>query len=124
MNEQRQKKKYYSASERDQHIADWQASGLNQLKYSNANGLNVKTFGRWVRVLNAEKNQPQTDKTPLPPISLMPVKMTHTKAAIPSLDKAPAFLEINLPNGICIRCSNVEDMSNVTSLTKELLLCK
>lgn len=38
------------------HISDWLASSLSQAAYCRANGLNVKTFGNWLRVHRRGRN--------------------------------------------------------------------
>lgn len=124
MTEIKRKKGHIPIAERKTHIAAWRASRLSRIRYSQENGLSDKTFSRWVRELNdLPRSQPEKKALSIP-ISLLPVKTTQIKSPIATVNKDTGCLEINLPNGICIRSKNVEDMYRVTSIIKELLLCK
>lgn len=48
-----------TAETRQDHIEAWQSSGLSQRAYCRAQGLNIKTFGNWLRAYrNRQGNEP------------------------------------------------------------------
>lgn len=65
-----------SPEQKERHIKAWETSGLSQVAYCREHGLNIKTFGNWLRAYrDKQKYNPRT--------SLMPVTI---KAAAPALN--------------------------------------
>lgn len=76
-------------SEQRRLIALWQSSGKKQSEFCREHDLNAKTFSNWVRALTVPPKHKDT--------------MISESASSDTQTCLPQGVEIDLPNGICLR---------------------
>ena len=55
-----------SPEQKEQHIKAWETSGLSQVTYCREHGLNIKTFGNWLRAYrDVQKYNQRTSLIPV-----------------------------------------------------------
>lgn len=74
-------------------IEAWRASGESAAGFCRSHGVNYSQFVYWQRVLRAAR--PEAG-------ALVPVMVDVVAASRPAI-------EVALPNGVCVRCTNVAD---------------
>jgi hypothetical protein len=107
-------KSRHTVKQQQQHVADWQASGLSRTQYSLLHHLNVKTFcnwvGKWIKVPTSPASQPR----------FIPAASAPEEAALslPKIDRHTPAITLNLK-----RCSITCLPSQLPTIMAELNLC-
>lgn len=107
-------KSRHTVKQQQQHVADWQASGLSRTQYSLQHHLNVKTFcnwiGKWTKIPTSPAAEPH----------FIPATVAPEEAALslPKIDRHMLAITLNLK-----RCSITCQPSQLPAIMAELNLC-
>lgn len=98
--------KRFSLIERQQHLDDWQRSGLTKQAYCRQHAITISVFYYWIKHI---KNEGTTTVSP----AFIPARRVVAE------NNSAAAVTLNLPNGCSIRCLPAQ----LRSVMQALSLC-
>ena len=100
--------KRYTEQEKELAVKIWEESGLTQTEWSKQEGINRRTFGKWVKKYRLER-------TP----SSSQLESSFIEMELPRAPRLEGSYEIVYPNGVILKCPvdiSSSDLSNLVSL--------
>ena len=109
-----QKNQKYSKDYMYRAIAQWQGSGLSQVKFCSGEKLSVKTFSYWLRKYRQEKGV-SFGGSKKARETFIPLKVSGTKT---ERDPSANFgrIEVSFPNGVRLSCPAGIDIGQLKTL--------
>ena len=109
------KNQKYSKEEMYRTIAQWQGSGLSQIKFCSREKLSVKTFSYWLRKHRKEKGISTLHSKNISD-TFIPIEIPLSGTPSTGANTNSGRIEVSFPNGVQLSCPARIDIGQLKTL--------